>query len=87
MVDRHVRPRTQVSLPDDVNDIYSEFALISKKPRSVVMANILIENSVIYKEILLALEASNNDAEAFQKEIKDRLLLKTSDALQQTLKL
>jgi hypothetical protein len=87
MADRHVRPRTQISLPKDIHDIFSEFALISEKPRSVVMAEILIESASIYKDILLALQASNNNAEQFQKEIKDKLLLKTSDALQQTLNL
>ena len=83
----HKNPRVQITLPKEVNDIFSEFAIISERPKATIMADVLTENAAVYKEILLALQASNNNAESFQKEIKDKLLLKTSDALQQTLKL
>jgi len=84
---KHIKPRSQVSLPTNIHNIYKEFALISDKPMSKVLTAILIESAPIYQDIIDALDASNNDAEAFKKEIKDRLLLKTSDALQQSLDL
>jgi len=83
----HIKPRTQVSLPQEIHNMYQKFAEITNKPRAKVLTAILIESAPIYQNILDALDASNNDAEAFKKEIRDRLLLKTSDALQQTLDL
>jgi len=87
MSGKHKNPRAQITIPEEIYKTYKEFSLVSGRPLAKILCSVLMESEPVYKEILIALEASENNADQFKKEIRDRLLLKNSDALQQALEL
>jgi len=87
MSGKHKRPRVYISLPEEIHSLYSDFAKLTGKPLATTLSLILVEAAPIHQEIITALEESNKNADEFKKLIKDRLAIKSSEALQQSLDL
>ena len=78
-------PRIAVTCPQDTYDTYKEYSELINLPLSKVVVNILEESEPMIKMIIQAVKDSKGDKEKFIETMQKTLVVKSADALQQSI--